>query len=160
MSNKQHVSEENVEDVVIDFDEEINSLQTEEENEQKTSFNNDFQTILKRYKEQTMNYVDQRISKVESKLNDHENRLQNVEKRLNEQGKVLQSILEENEKELFVQLQDIQLQENQFKQKNPNILDQTLGTIGNVAHGLVHTAAFVLESVIDLATLGRAKRVR
>lgn len=38
------------------------------------------------------------------------------------------------------------------------VIDATLGTVGGLLHGVIDTAAFVLESTVDLVTLGRAKR--
>lgn len=38
------------------------------------------------------------------------------------------------------------------------IVGKTLGAIGSVAHGVIDTAAFVLESAVDLVTLGNARK--
>lgn len=38
------------------------------------------------------------------------------------------------------------------------IIGKTLGAIGSVAHGVIDTAAFVLESAVDLVTLGNARK--
>lgn len=38
------------------------------------------------------------------------------------------------------------------------IVGKTLGAIGSVAHGIIDTAAFVLESTVDLVTLGNARK--
>lgn len=38
------------------------------------------------------------------------------------------------------------------------VIGKTLGAIGSVAHGVIDTAAFVLESAVDLVTLGNARK--
>lgn len=43
-------------------------------------------------------------------------------------------------------------------QGEKGIIGKTLGAIGSVAHGVIDTAAFVLESAVDLVTLGNARK--
>ena len=57
-----------------------------------------------------------------------------------------------------VDVDDIDSVDDKDELDDRNILDKTLGTVGNILHGVVDTAAFVLESTVDLVTLGRAKR--
>lgn len=47
-----------------------------------------------------------------------------------------------------------------FQKKQPGVIDNTLGTVGNVLHGVVDTAAFLAESAVDLITFGKAKRTK
>lgn len=42
--------------------------------------------------------------------------------------------------------------------EDKGIIGKTLGAIGGVAHGIIDTAAFVLESAVDLVTLGNARK--
>lgn len=44
------------------------------------------------------------------------------------------------------------------EEKKRGVIGTTLGAVGSVAHGIVDTCAFVLESTIDLVTLGNARK--
>lgn len=84
--------------------------------------------------------IDKRFDSLTKKVDNHEERITKIEKCL-QQAPVSTEIEEEGEKSGV-----------------DSFLDATFGTIGHIGHTIVDTVAFVAESVVDIITLGRAKR--
>lgn len=89
-----------------------------------------------------------------------EGRLDTVESTIDSHGSRLDSVEEELRKLAEILEQESGLPETETVANQPptGVFNQTLGVVGDVLHSVVDTAAFILESAVDLATLGRAKR--
>lgn len=98
-------------------------------------------------------YTNKRINKVKEKLSEHQEILDNHAGRIEGLERVIEGMA-------TGKIQSVAMDggKDAEKPKREGILDNTLGTIGDVAHGVVDTAAFLCEAVIDLATLGKARR--
>lgn len=97
-------------------------------------------------------YTNKRINKVKEKLSEHQDILDNHAGRIEGLERVIEGMATGKIKSVAMDGGEAE------KPKREGILDNTLGTIGDVAHGVVDTAAFLCEAVIDLATLGKARR--
>lgn len=157
-------------DTDIDFDmidegEELSTVETPD-------VSPEIQAMLSKFSEQSKNYVDHRLLKIkddmkrQNELNDE--RFAEMEKTINHHTSLLTDIA--NATPISVQQIPAQIKSGAEEahstgmsskpKSNPvgNILDTTLGTVGGVLHGVVDTTAFLLESIVDLATLGKARR--
>lgn len=132
-----------------------------------------FETMLASYKEQSNNYVDLRLLKITRAMKKREEevdtRFEQIESTLDAHAKLFKDIAEATPitvQQIPASIQQQQAtaqaeQEHPTEKPNPvtGIVNGTLGTAGKLLHGVVDTAAFVLESVVDLVTLGKARRM-
>ncbi len=156
------------EKVDFDFDEIEEEIPTQSSSMSVEDFDQKLQELVAKNKKQTEAYIDHRLAKVDDRLKTHAQLLEKHDARLDAIDETLKShneILLDMQKERgeeprarVVKPQATTQEQLETQSKNPNILDMTLGTVGGVLHGVVDTAAFILESTVDLITLGRARR--
>ena len=111
----------------------------------------DIEDMIEESLKRRTKFFESNLKKMNSTLKNHDSRITNLEK----QQKV---ILEELAKISGKDLTPAEVEKAIAEIDDRNVLDKTLGAVGGVLHGVVDTAAFVLESTVDLVTLGRAKR--
>ncbi len=92
--------------------------------------------------------VNTALKSINKRVNEHDKRISKVEQQQEEIMKAL-SLNSKTSKAI---------DEDGNADDNRNVFDKTLGAVGGVMHGIVDTTAFILESAVDLVTLGRAKR--
>ena len=137
-----------VNDEIIDLDGEENeeTFQAIED-----ALDLDIEDMIEASMKRRTKFFESNLKKVNSTLKDHDSRITAVEK----QQKV---ILEELAKISGKDLTEAEVEKAIAEMDDRNVLDKTLGAVGGILHGVVDTAAFVLESTVDLVKLGRAKR--
>lgn len=106
---------------------------------------------IEKARKQSIAYTDKRIAQVNEKLAKHQEILDTHTTDIADLKKVVEGMA-------TGKVQAVAFSGESEAPKHKNILDATLGTVGGVAHGVIDTAAFLCESVIDLVTLGRARR--
>lgn len=146
--------------VVVDDEDDFEQIEVEENEEIEEPVNSDIpqdmlifiQQSVSKSKRQTIAYTDKRIAQVNERLSKHSEQLDNHEERIEGMERVIEAMASGK-------VQAVKVGGNkEEKPERSGVLDHTLGTIGDIAHGVVDTAAFLCESVIDLATLGKARR--
>jgi len=96
-------------------------------------------------------YVDKVMKSVNKRLDDHDHRIKNLEKMVHN--------LSDAPAPVMAKAQSRKLKQDHDEQTGlDRILDATFGTAGRALHAIVDATAYIAESVIDLATLGRARR--
>jgi uncharacterized protein YjgD (DUF1641 family) len=153
---KEEVTTIEMDDGIDDFDD----LEDEMEESEEFDVQAMIDASVQKAKKQANAYTDQRISKVNekiSKLHSMITETQESTKANTEAIENLTKVVEALAKGQKVSAADLS-QAQETAKKNPGILDSTLGAVGGVLHGVVDTAAFLLESTVDLVTLGRARR--
>lgn len=128
---------------IIDVDEIVNSEKPVKMVEDEPETMEDFIEKAMARQEKTINETMKLVNK---RFDVHDKRISTLEK---QQEEILNA--------LAINVSDAKII-NENEPDNRNVLDKTLGAVGGVMHGIVDTAAFVLESTVDLVTLGRAKR--
>lgn len=145
--------------VVVDVGDDFEEIDIEENDENEEPVNSDIpqdmlifiQQSVSKSKRQSIAYTDKRIAQVNEKLAKHSETLDNHAERIEGLERVVEAMATGKVKAVSVDGE-------KEKPERKGILDHTLGTVGDIAHGVVDTAAFLCESVIDLATLGKARR--
>lgn len=122
-------------------DEELEDFEVEEENPDE-AIDEELEAYIEDVVNQAisgaMKSVSDRFESLEKHVGDHDHRLMNLEK-LVDNLRVGTPVIHEQVKPM------------------DRVLDMTLGTAGRAAHAALDAVAFVGESIIDIATLGRAK---
>lgn len=145
--------------VVVDVGDDFEEIDIEENDENEEPVNSDIpqdmlifiQQSVSKSKRQSIAYTDKRIAQVNERLAKHSETLDNHAERIEGIERVVEAMA-------TGKVQAVSMEGNKEKPERSGVLDHTLGTIGDIAHGVVDTAAFLCESVIDLATLGKARR--
>lgn len=150
-----------------DLDEDIEKMEpsASETTEPSSVLSPEIQAMLKHNHEQALNYIDIRFTKMNDELKTYGEKIESNTSRIDTLEKTVAKQNEFIRKAVgatggVVPPEFDPTQQAGESADNKGIIDTTLGTVGNVAHGLVDTAAFLCESVIDLVTLGKARRVR
>lgn len=187
MSEQQKVSVDLDIDLDDDADELEEMVEQEapvNDDEQMTAMS--VEEMIAHHHKQANNYTDKRISQIQERIkkqqlaiDDHTRRISAVEESINTHASEIEGIVTQQDQmmKLIESMQTTQASSDpqpQTQQTNPNayqqahhhvygqpskgVIDNTLGTVGGVAHGIIDTAAFLCESVIDLVTFGKAKR--
>lgn len=167
-------------DVDLDFDD-INEdeveTKTEESEVSMSKVDQQIEELIAKSKAQSTAYVDQRLAQVDDKLKKqaqtlekHSERLDTIDSVLTSHTEILKQIhlaqkassqgasMPNPDTDPVLQAQQKQTAQAQSHPAGMNIIDTTLGTVGGVLHGVVDTTAFILESAVDLVTLGRARK--
>lgn len=143
-------------------DEDMSFDDIEEEVEESKSPSDSLQKFMNeaidKAKKQSIAYTDKRISQVNEKLAKHQELLESHTNAITTQAESIANLEKVVQGLATGNVKAVALGETAEPKKPANLLDATLGTVGGVAHGVVDTAAFLCESVIDLVTLGRARR--
>lgn len=145
--------------VVVDVGDDFEEIDIEENDENEEPVNSDIpqdmlifiQQSVSKSKRQSIAYTDKRIAQVNERLAKHSETLDNHAERIEGLERVVEAMATGKVKAVSVD------GEKEKPERN-GVLDHTLGTVGDIAHGVVDTAAFLCEAVIDLATLGKARR--
>lgn len=166
-NTKKHGQEDEVElqdeDFDIDDDDEVEVLDDEDDADENADDDDDdkpceqfdqrafIQQCIAEATAQERAYVDKVLKSVNKRLDDHDHRIKNLEKMVHN--------LSDAPAPVMAKAQSRKLKQDHDEQTGlDRILDATFGTAGRALHAIVDATAYIAESVIDLATLGRARR--
>jgi hypothetical protein len=151
----------------VEVDEDLDFDDAVDEDEEVEETEIDFEALIKetaiKAKKQAMKYTDTRIAEINEKLEIHQKTLEahttsivNLEQQMAQAIEALKAfgVAAPTPEQALALAQAAQ----QTGQQPKGILDTVFGTVGGVLHGVVDTAAFLCESVVDLVTLGKARR--
>ena len=145
--------------VVVDVGDDFDDIEDGEIVENEGVVNSDIpeelqifmQELALKTTQQCRAYTDKRIKQINKRVSAHDELLDNHAERIEGLERVVEAMATGKVKAVSVD------GEKEKPERN-GVLDHTLGTVGDIAHGVVDTAAFLCEAVIDLATLGKARR--
>lgn len=143
------MSEEKV-NYEVEEDFEFNDDDEEGEKVTQVSMEDMIQQASQKTHQQLTAYVDKRMEKLNEKVIDN---TKNIES-LNDRVVLLEQLNQSHQPSQA----NGTLKQHQEENKPQGIMDATFGTVGGLLHGIVDTTAYVLESTIDLVTLGKARR--
>lgn len=121
--------------------------------------------MLLRFKEQNTNYVDIQLGKVVQMvqaqtvvLEQHDTRMSDMEQLLEQHTLILKSMSSTSMGAVDTVVDESTDNKQQTGNPVTGVVCGVLGTVGGVLHTVVDTAAFLLESTVDLVTFGKARR--
>lgn len=125
--------------------------------------------MLSRFKQQNTSYVDMQMTKIVDMvkvqnvvIEEHDARITSMQDALTRHADILESLSSATSSapSASASTEPVSSASEQPAQRmnSGSVIGSTLGAVGGVLHTVVDTAAFILESAVDLATFGRARR--